>query len=71
MLIEKNMSYSPFSFGIRKCPGQTFALFETKVVLAYLFTHIDYEVSQSLLDNDNARFYVGTNFVLNARIKKL
>ena len=52
------MSWVPFSFGPRNCPGQSLALLETKVLLIYFLSKVDYKIDQTLLDNDYTYFAV-------------
>ena len=65
------ISYSPFSIGNRKCPGQALALLEGKVILSYLLFHIECEIPEPLIKDDNVRFCVGSHFKLNIKIKKI
>jgi cytochrome P450 len=65
------MSYIPFSFGPRKCPGMILALIEVKTLLAYMVTKLDYSIDESLLKNENARFSIYTNFDLTLKINKI
>ena len=52
------MSWIPFSFGPRNCPGQSLALLETKVILIYFLSKLDYKIDQELIDSDYAYFSV-------------
>ena len=64
-------AYIPFSFNIRKCPGMILALTEIKTLICYLATKIDYSIDKELLENDNARFGIYTNFNLTLNIEKI
>lgn len=63
-------SYIPFSYGVRACPGQSFSMLELKIALAYLLTHIDYDVPQSLLDDEYVGWAVCTPYTLPMTITK-
>ena len=64
-------SYIPFSFGVRKCPGMILALTEIKALICYLATKVDYSIDKELLENDNVRFGIYTNFNLILNIDKI
>ena len=57
-------TYSRRSFGLgpRKCPGESFSLLTTKVLVAYMVTMMDYDVDQELLDNEDVGFALGSHF---------
>ncbi|CAI2386469.1 unnamed protein product [Moneuplotes crassus] len=57
----------PFSLGNRNCPGQSLAILELKVFLAYFVTHINWEFSQEDLQHEGIGFAMGTQF--EAKIK--
>jgi cytochrome P450 len=63
-------SYIPFSYGIRACPGQSFSMLELKIAVAYLLTHIDYDVPQTLLDDEYVGWAVCTPYELPMTITK-
>mmetsp|Transcript_15739 Transcript_15739/g.13763 ORF Transcript_15739/g.13763 Transcript_15739/m.13763 type:complete len:197 (-) Transcript_15739:6-596(-) len=64
-------SYVPFSFGCRACPGQTFAMLELKVALAYILTHVKYEIDPEYLSNETLGFAVGSTFDCPMTIKDI
>ena len=64
------LSYIPFSFGCRKCPGMILALIEIKTIIAYLIMKMDYEISEDLLNNPEVRYGIFTNFKLPIKILK-
>lgn len=53
-----SLSYLPFSIGIRNCPGQVLALLETKVLLVYFLSKVDYTIDKEILENPYAYFAV-------------
>lgn len=50
------LSSLTFGFGYRVCPGQSFALMEIKLIIAYVLTQMDYEVPQATLENEGMGF---------------
>ncbi|KAI6176006.1 hypothetical protein M3Y97_00752100 [Aphelenchoides bicaudatus] len=46
-----NMSYIPFSAGIRNCLGQKFALMEIKITLAHLLYNFEFSTNHAFEDN--------------------
>jgi len=61
------LSYAPFSFGLRKCPGQILAMLELKFLLAKFVTTVKYEVDEDLLMNEYVRFPIFTSFKLKIK----
>jgi cytochrome P450 len=59
-----------FSHGARMCPGQTLATLQIKIILAYLLTHMDYEVDKEFLERAGVGFGFGSEFDLMAKINK-
>ena len=41
-------SHIGFGHGNRSCPGQSFGLLETKVLLTYLLTHLDFNITKKI-----------------------
>uniref|UniRef100_A0A7S3KV08 Cytochrome P450 n=1 Tax=Euplotes crassus TaxID=5936 RepID=A0A7S3KV08_EUPCR len=62
---KKPEAYSrrTFSHGMRKCPGQTFAMLEMKVAIAYIVTHLDIQFDEGQLNNEDIGFGLGSHFV--------
>eukprot|EP00344_Euplotes_crassus_P009333 CAMPEP_0197017738 /NCGR_PEP_ID=MMETSP1380-20130617/79705_1 /TAXON_ID=5936 /ORGANISM="Euplotes crassus, Strain CT5" /LENGTH=442 /DNA_ID=CAMNT_0042444869 /DNA_START=82 /DNA_END=1406 /DNA_ORIENTATION=- len=58
---KKPEAYSrrSFSHGMRKCPGQTFAMLEMKVGIAYIVSHLDLKFKEEDLQNENIGFGLG------------
>lgn len=63
------LSYLPFSVGIRNCPGQVLALLETKILLIYFLSNIDYEIDKDILENEYAYFAVISQFKCEFTVK--
>ena len=51
-------SLAPFTFGSRNCLGQTLAKLEIKVLLCRFLTKLDFEIQDSLLQNDKLRYNI-------------
>ena len=60
-----------FTYGERKCPGQSFALIEIKVALTYLLTHFEFNVAQEFLEKKGVGFAIGSEDDINMKITKL
>jgi len=58
-----------FSHGNRNCPGQSFALLEARIVIAYLATHIDYEFDLEVENEQGVGFGLATQFLPRIRAK--
>ena len=63
-------SLIPFSHGMRNCPGQTFALLQTKVILLYLLTQTSFTLDHSIMQKDSMGFNLISNFDLPFTITK-
>nr|AOQ25838.1 CYP5680A1 protein [Moneuplotes crassus] len=63
-------SWLTFSAGVRKCPGQSLAMLEIKVLITYLIINFDYEVDKDLIENDYVGFGLGSHFKLRMKLKK-
>ena len=63
-------SFIPFMVGDRKCPGQTLAMLEIKVIAAKILTSIDYDIDEELLKNKYTRFGVLSNFKIKLKLNK-
>ena len=63
-------AHVPFSHGMRSCPGQTLALLEAKVIMAYLLMHTDYDIEEEQLQK-SLGFAVGSEQDLNIILKKI
>mmetsp|Transcript_1588 Transcript_1588/g.1745 ORF Transcript_1588/g.1745 Transcript_1588/m.1745 type:complete len:209 (-) Transcript_1588:31-657(-) len=59
-----------FSSGNRRCPGETFAIVEMKIIIAYLISHINFEFSEEDLNNEYIGFGIGTHFQPKIKIIK-
>ena len=67
------MSYMPFSFGIRNCPGQILAMLEMRVFISFLLLKMDFELDlePELKGVNHISFQVGMPYKLHVRITKL
>ena len=65
-----SISFSPFSFGMRSCPGLALAMLEIKIGIITLLSKFKFEVDQDLIENESTRFSIGSNFKLKCKIYK-
>ena len=63
-------SFIPFSHGMRNCPGQTFALLQTKVILLYLLTRTEFTLDPEIMKKESMGFNIITKFDLPFTIVK-
>lgn len=63
------LSWCPFTFGVRTCPGRSLGLMELKILLIYFMLTIDYEVDEDLLKNEDIAFAILSPFALEIKIK--
>ena len=63
-----SMSFAPFSFGMRSCPGQALAMLEIKIGTIILLSKFKFEIDKDCLNNEELRFAVGSNFKLKWKI---
>ena len=61
-------SFIPFTFGARNCVGQTLARLESKVVLARLLEKIDYDLTEDIMNNPDAKFNAFESMHLEGKI---
>ena len=61
----------PFSYGERKCPGQTFALLEIRVALIFLLTRFDFGISDEILQKEGNGYAIGTEVDLSVMVNKI
>ena len=62
-------SYLPFSSGARNCLGQTLAMCEVKVLLAFVYTQLNIEVKNTeVLQDPEAYYGFNTPYKLHAKI---
>ena len=64
------MSFIPFSFGLRSCPGKTLAHLELKSMTSHFLSKFDYELDESQKNNDYLRFSLRSQFELKIKITK-
>lgn len=60
-------AHIPFSHGQRGCPGQSLAMLQLKVDLIYVLSRFDFELEQSILDNDMVGFALRSGFGMKAK----
>ena len=67
------LSFMPFSFGLRNCPGQILALLEIRVFIALLLLKMDFELDlePELQGIEAVSFQVSMPHKLHVRITKL
>lgn len=58
-------SWVPFSFGIRKCPGQALSITEIKVIVVYLISKVNLNISKDILESDYAYFNIASQLTLD------
>lgn len=63
-------SFSPFTFGMRNCAGQTLAKLKAKVILSRILQKIDYEIDDRFIKNTFIKFDMMSPEVLNGKILK-
>ena len=68
--IRDFISYTPFSFGTRSCPGQALAMLEIKLAVVIILSKFSFEIDDELLSNDHAKFPVGSTFKLKWKLTK-
>jgi cytochrome P450 len=63
-------SYSrrSFSHGLRNCPGQSFAMLEIKVIVAYLVMQLDYDIAEADLNKEGIGFGMGSKVIPHFKI---
>lgn len=64
------MSFIPFSFGLRSCPGKTLAYLELKSITSHFLSKFDYELDADQKANDFLRFSLRSQFELKLQITK-
>ena len=65
------LSWCPFTFGVRTCPGRSLGLIELKILVIYFMIAIDYEIDEKLLKNDDVTFSILSPFSLDIKIKNV
>ena len=58
------LAWVPFSFGLRNCPGQTLALLEIKVFIAYLLSRVNFQFKKEDLESPYAYFAIASTLKL-------
>mmetsp|Transcript_7557 Transcript_7557/g.8596 ORF Transcript_7557/g.8596 Transcript_7557/m.8596 type:complete len:293 (+) Transcript_7557:712-1590(+) len=65
------LSYIPFTFGPRTCPGRSLAMLEIKVAVIYFLLKFEYEIDQEMLDNPDVTFSIYSPFELHMKITEV
>ena len=65
------LSWCPFTFGVRTCPGRSLGLMELKILLIYFMLTIDYEVDEATLKDDDTTFSIQSPYELKIRINEI
>ena len=60
-----SLSKISFSCYLRVCPGQTLAMLETKVLVAYLFMNFKFNFDKELIESPYAFFRINSQFEMN------
>ena len=65
---RNSLSYIPFSFWFRSCPGQTLALLEIRVIVAYLFMNYNFKFDEETINSPYSFFGVASQLKMNFKI---
>ena len=69
--IRDSSSFIPFGIGPRTWCGKEFAMYEMRIVLAYIITKLDFDIDEELLKNEYMLFGAGNQFPLTMKINKI
>lgn len=62
------LSFCPFTFGTRTCPGRALGLMEMKILVIYFMLAIDYEIDEATLEDPNVSYAILSPFTLNIKV---
>mmetsp|Transcript_17327 Transcript_17327/g.19397 ORF Transcript_17327/g.19397 Transcript_17327/m.19397 type:complete len:529 (+) Transcript_17327:28-1614(+) len=65
------LSFCPFTFGARTCPGRALGLMEMKILVIYFMLGIDFEIDQETLENEDISYAIMSPFSLNIKVNKV
>lgn len=65
------LSFCPFTFGTRTCPGRGLGLMELKILVIYFMLAIDYEINEEVLQNQDVTFAILSPFNLDIKVNKI
>lgn len=65
------LSYCPFTFGTRTCPGKALGLMEFKILVIYFMLAIDYEIESKIVDDPDVIFAIMSDFTLDIKVTKI
>uniref|UniRef100_A0A7S3NDG3 Cytochrome P450 n=2 Tax=Euplotes harpa TaxID=151035 RepID=A0A7S3NDG3_9SPIT len=65
------LSFCPFTFGARTCPGRALGMMELKILVIYFMLAIDYEIDESTLTNEELCFAILSPFTLDIKVTKV
>jgi cytochrome P450 len=60
-----SMSFIPFSTHLRNCPGQTLAMLEIKVLVAYMLSRVNFDFAEHLIESEHFFFSMISNISLD------
>ena len=65
------LSFIPFSFGMRACPGQTMARLVQRVALPYFVANVEFDVNKEQLENEKILFNNYSQYHLQLTINRI
>mmetsp|Transcript_11992 Transcript_11992/g.11999 ORF Transcript_11992/g.11999 Transcript_11992/m.11999 type:complete len:374 (-) Transcript_11992:46-1167(-) len=65
------LSYIPFTFGSRTCPGRSLAMLELKVAIVYFMLKFEYQIEEDFLQNPDVTFSIYSPFELHMKINNV
>ena len=65
------LSFIPFSFGMRACPGQTMARLVQRIALPYFVANVEFDVNKEQLENEKILFNNYSQYHLQLTINKI
>ena len=62
------LSFCPFTFGTRTCPGRALGLMELKILVIYFMLCVDYEIDEATLNDPDVSYAILSPFTLKVKI---